>query len=169
MSDDDIDLVITRTFDAPRDLVWKVYSTAEHLAKWWGPAGFEWLEGSLDFRPGGHFHYGMKAPNGSEMWGRFDYIEIAAPELIVFTNSFSDREGNITRAPFAEIAQDWPLKVMNRVSFSEANGKTTITMRGRPHNGTPAELARFKAMHPSMQQGFKGTLDQLEAYLAGLR
>src|SRR5690242_2107254 len=53
------DFTCARTFDAPRELVWEVYTKLEHLSKWWGPAGFTWLSGTLDFRPGGIFHYGM--------------------------------------------------------------------------------------------------------------
>ncbi|HTQ13677.1 MAG TPA: SRPBCC domain-containing protein [Rhizomicrobium sp.] len=160
------ELVITRELKAPRDLVWKVHSSAAHLAKWWGPKGFAWLGGTLDSRPGGMFHYGMRAPTGDEMWGKFVYREIAAPEKIVFINSFSDRSGNTVRAPFAA---DWPLEVMNTLTFTESGGRTTLTLRGGPHNATPAEVARFVAMKPSMNQGFGGTYDQLDAYLASLQ
>ncbi len=66
---------ISRTLDAPLSLVWEVYSQKEHLAKWWGPRGFEWVSGRLDFRPGGIFHYGVKAPTGHMMWGKFNYRE----------------------------------------------------------------------------------------------
>src|SRR5689334_20419107 len=155
---------LSRTFHAPRALVWEVYSNAEHLSKWWGPAGFTWLRGTLDFRPGGVFHYGMRAPTGQEMWGKFVYREIAAPERLAFTNSFSDRDGNTVRAPFAE---DWPLEVLNELTSTEANDATTVAMRGTPFNATDAEKKRFEAMKPSMNMGFKGTLDQLEEYLAG--
>lgn len=160
---------ITRTVDAPRALVWEVYSQAGHLAKWWGPKGFTWIRGTLDFKSGGAFHYGMKAPNGMEMWGRFDYREIVPQEKIIFTNSFSDAAGNIVRAPFAEISQDWPLKVLNTVIFTERGGKTMLAMSGTPLDGTPAELARFESMKSSMNQGFTGTFEQLDAYLAELR
>lgn len=160
------DFTSARTFDAPRELVWKVYTTLEHLSKWWGPAGFTWLLGSLDFRPGGVFHYGMRAPAGQEMWGKFNYREIAAPDRIVFTNSFSDKDGKTVRAPFAT---DWPLEVLNTVTFTEQNGRTTVSLRGRPFNATPDENARFDAMKPSMTQGFSGTFDQLQQYLANLQ
>ncbi|MGA7712571.1 MAG: SRPBCC domain-containing protein [Rhizomicrobium sp.] len=153
---------ISRSFDAPRDLVWNVFSQAEHLAKWWGPSGMEWVRCSLDFRPGGLFHYCMKAPNGAEMWGKFVYREIAPMERVVFVNSFCDAAGNTTRAPFAP---DWPLEVLNSLSFSEKNGKTTLTLRGGPINATAAERDKFKAFHSSMQQGFGGTFAQLDAYL----
>lgn len=156
------DFVVTRSFDAPRALVWKVYTEIEHLKHWWGPKGFTWIGGTLDFRPGGLFHYGMRSPDGHEMWGKFVYREIAQPEKIVFTNSFSDKDGGTTRAPFAP---DWPLEVLNTVTLIEHNGRTTLTMRGAPFNATPAELARFDAMRPSMDQGFAGTFDQLAEYL----
>jgi uncharacterized protein YndB with AHSA1/START domain len=156
---------ISRTFDAPRDLVWKVHSEAAHLAQWWGPAGFTWIKSSLDFRPGGRFHYAMKAPTGAVMWGKFDYREIEPPERIVFTNSFSDEHGNTVRAPFAP---DFPLEVLNVLTFEDKAGKTVLTLSGEPINATEAELKRYAAMHPSMNQGFSGTFDQLDRYLAKL-
>jgi uncharacterized protein YndB with AHSA1/START domain len=157
------EFTITRTFHAPREAVWKAYSDLNALSQWWGPKGFEWIDGTLDFKPGGLFHYGMRAPNGGEMWGKFVYREIVKPERLAFLTSFSDREGNTVRAPFAE---DWPLEVLNVLTFTEANGSTTVSMRGTPHNATQAEKNRFDAMKPSMNMGFKGTLDQLEEYLA---
>jgi uncharacterized protein YndB with AHSA1/START domain len=157
---------ISRGFDAPRDLVWKVFSQAQHLAKWWGPQGMEWVRGSLDFRPGGLFHYCMRAQNGGEMWGKFVYREIVPQERIAFVNSFSDAAGNTTRAPFAA---DWPLEVLNLLNFSEADGKTTLILRGGPINAAAAERDKFKTFHDSMQQGFGGTFDQLTEYLAKMQ
>jgi uncharacterized protein YndB with AHSA1/START domain len=156
---------LTRSFDAPRETVWRVYTDIDHLSKWWGPKGFTWIAGTLDLRPGGLFHYGMKAPTGQEMWGKFVYREIEKPNRIVFTNSFSDKDGNTVRAPFAP---NWPLEVLNVVAFSEQDGKTTLHMTGSPFNATAEEEAMFESMRPSMDQGFKGTLDQLEEYLASL-
>jgi uncharacterized protein YndB with AHSA1/START domain len=157
------EFTISRSFNAPRDAVWKAYSDLGALSKWWGPAGFTWIDGTLDFRPGGVFHYGMRAPNGDEMWGKFVYRDIVKPERLAFLTSFSDRAGNTVRAPFAE---DWPLEVLNELTFSELHGVTTVAMRGVPYNATEAEKKRFEAMKPSMNMGFKGTLDQLESYLA---
>ena len=159
----DGDLVITRTYDAPRELVWKAWSEAERLAQWWGPKGFTMAVSKLEFRPDGIFHYSMKTPEGQLMWGRFLYREITKPERIVFTNSFSDAEGNVTRNPWSAT---WPLEVMNNLTFVEQDGKTTITLRGQPFNASDEERATFAAGRASMQMGFKGTLDQLEAYLA---
>lgn len=156
---------ISRTFDAPLALVWDVYSQEQHLRHWWGPKGFEWVSGRLDFRPGGIFHYGMRAPNGHMMWGKFNYREIVPLRKIVFTNSFSDEAGMTTRAPFAA---NFPLEVLNTILFSEKDGRTTLDMTGAPINASADEIAFFESMFPSMQQGFTGTLDQLASYLAGL-
>ena len=157
------ELVITRELKGPRELVFKVWTEAKHLAKWWGPKGFEMGVTKLDFRPGGIFHYSMKSPEGFVMWGRFDYREIVAPEKIVFTNSFSDENGNITRAPFSAT---WPLTVLNNVTLTEDGNKTILTISGYPENATDEECSTFEGMHAGMQQGFGGTFDQLEAYLA---
>ncbi|MBM7567537.1 SRPBCC domain-containing protein [Paenibacillus sacheonensis] len=158
-------LVISRTFNAPRELVFQVWTEAKHLQHWWGPKGVTIDVAKLDLRPGGMFHYSMSTPDGHKMWGKFVYHEIVAPEKIVFTNSFSDEEGGTLRPPFAP---EFPLEVMNTVTFAEQDGRTTITIDGGPHRATPAEHAFFKGMFDSMQQGFGGTFDQLDAYLASL-
>jgi uncharacterized protein YndB with AHSA1/START domain len=157
------ELVITRSFNAPRDLVFKVWSEAEHLKNWWGPIGFKLGVFGFDFRPGGFFHYNMLSPEGHEMWGKFVYHEIKSPEKIVFVNSFSDPEGNIVRAAFSAT---FPLEIRNLLTFTEIEGKTTITMRGGPINVSEEELNFFKGMFESMKQGFGGTFDQLDEYLA---
>ncbi|NOU97656.1 SRPBCC domain-containing protein [Paenibacillus sp. LMG 31456] len=159
------ELVITRTFNAPRDLVFKVWTESEHLANWWGPTGFSISVSKFDIRPGGIFHYCMKSSDGHEMWGKFVYQEIISPEKLVFVNSFSDPEGNTVRAPFS---QAFPLEIQNVFTFTEDEGKTILTMRGGPINATEEELQFFYSMHGSMQQGFAGTFGQLDEYLAKL-
>jgi uncharacterized protein YndB with AHSA1/START domain len=157
------DFVISREFDAPRELVFKAYTEAERLAKWWGPKGFTMKSAKVDLRPGGTFHYGMVGPDGSEMWGKFVYREITPPERMVFIVSFSDENGGTTRHP---MAPTWPLHMINTLTLTEHAGKTTVTLRAAAYQATDEERATFKAGHASMQGGFSGTFDQLEAYLA---
>lgn len=157
------ELVITRIFDAPRDLVWKAFTEADRLAHWWGPKGFTMLVRTLDFRPGGVFHYSMRSPDGHIAWGRFVYRDIQAPERMVFVNSFADEDGNIIRSPFSPT---WPLEVLNTLALSESGGKTTLTLRGGPINSTEEERDTFWNAQESVQHGFAGTFDQLAAYLA---
>lgn len=160
------ELVITRVFNAPRDRVWKAWTEADRLEKWWGPKGCTLRVVKLDLRPGGMFHYAMEFQPGHPMYGRFIYREIMAPERLVFVTSFSDENGGITRPPFPQIRDTFPLEILNTVMFADAGGKTTLTLRGGPIEATEAEMQTYVGMFASMQQGFGGTFDQLDAYLA---
>jgi uncharacterized protein YndB with AHSA1/START domain len=157
------EFVISRVFDAPRELVFKAQTESERLEQWWGAKGFTTRVIKLDFRPGGVFHYSMQTPDGHEMWGKFVYREIVAPERIVFINSFADKEGNTIQAPFS---LTWPMEVMNTMTFSERAGKTTLTIRSIPFNATKEERETFEVGSDSMRQGFNGSLDRLADYLA---
>lgn len=101
----DREFVIARVFNAPRELVWKAWAERERLMQWFGPKGFTMPIAKMDFRPGGTFHYCLRSADGKEMWGKFVYREIVAPERIVLVNSFSDENGNLTRHPFSA---SWP-------------------------------------------------------------
>ena len=91
--------VISRVFDAPREIVWKCFTDPEHMRRWWGPKDFKVLASKMDLRVGGTYLYGMSAPDGSAMWGKFVYREIVPPERLEFINSFSDENGGTTRHP----------------------------------------------------------------------
>ena len=158
------DFVISRVFDAPRDLVWKCFTEAEHASKWWGPKGVTTSVKSLELRPGGMNHYKMTTPDGQVMWGKSVYREIAAPARLVFINSFSDENAGLTRHP---LAPSWPQEMMTVITFEEQpGGKTKVTIRWSPHNPTAEEQATFDAGHDSMRGGWTGSFEQLEAYLA---
>jgi uncharacterized protein YndB with AHSA1/START domain len=161
------EFTISRTFAAPRELMWKAWSEADALAEWWGPKGATIRVAKFDFRPGGVFHYAMQFKPGHDIWGRFVYREIVRPERIVFVNSFSDAGGGITRAPFPQLGDKWPLEVSNTLTFTEEGGKTTLMLRGAPINATEEERKIFVGMFESMRQGFGGTFDKLADYLAG--
>jgi uncharacterized protein YndB with AHSA1/START domain len=157
------EFVISRTFDAPRHLVFRAFTKAESLARWWGPRGFSIEVAHFEFRPGGAFHYQMVDPSGHDMWGRFVYREIVEPERIVLVNSFSDPAGNLARAPFSPT---FPLEMLLAFTLSEQNGKTTLTLRGSAVDVTAEERATFEGMFDSMQEGFGNSWDQLAALLA---
>jgi len=159
------DFTISREFNAPRDAVWRALSEADRLEKWWGPKGSTVRVIRFDFRPGGIFHYSMEYQPGKPMYGRFVYREIVAPERIVFVNAFSDEAGGITRAPFPQLGDKWPLEVLNVMTLTEQSGKTTLSLRGGPITSKAEEIETFVGMFDSMRQGFGGTFDQLDAYL----
>ena len=166
MTTDVQDFSFSRTFDAPRERVWRAWSDAAVLAQWWGPKNTEMRVLKLDFRPGGMFHYTIAFQPGHEIYARFIYREIVVPERIAFVISFSDAAGGITRAPFPQLKGLWPLEVLNVVTFTEQDGKTTIALRGGPINATEEERRMFAANAGSMQQGFGGAFDKLADVLA---
>lgn len=152
----------SRVFDAPRAKVWQAWTEPARLKQWWGPKGFKVHTCKLDLRPGGTFLYGMKAPDGSDMWGKFVYREIKAPEKLVFIVSFSDPQGGVTRHP---MSPTWPEYMLSTVEFSEVSGKTKVTVTWIPHEATEAERKVFEEGREGMKQGWAGTFEQLEGYL----
>jgi len=160
----DLDFVISRTFAAPRALVYQYWTDPEHMKHWWGPRGFTSPVCKLDLRPGGNMHYCMRSADGREMWGKFSYREVVAPERLVYINAFSNAEGGLTRHP---MNPNWPLELLSTITFDEHGGKTTLTIRwGLLPTAAAEERKTFNEGHASMQQGWTGTLDQLTAYLA---
>lgn len=156
--------VISRVLDAPRDLVWECFTRPERMKEWWGPKGVKVVKSDMDLRPGGTYLYGMQVPDGPVMWGKFVYREIVPPEKLVFINSFSDENRGVTRHP---MSPTWPLEMLSTFTFEEvAGGKTKFTIRWSPHNATVEERKTFDAGQASMNQGWSGTLEQLETYLA---
>ena len=79
--------VISREFDAPRERVWKAWTDVEQLKQWFSPKGFTVIAAKMDLRPGGSYHYGMRAPNGQEMWGKWVFREVKAPERLVLASA----------------------------------------------------------------------------------
>ena len=154
---------IARLFEASRERVWEAFTQAEQLAHWWGPKGLALQVAKLDLLPGGVFLYGMTTPDGRQMWGKFVYREIAAPERLEFVSSFCDEAGNIARHP---LSATWPLETLTVVTFTENDGQTVLSLTGAPVNATEEEIATFTEGRDSMQKGFGGTFDQLAEYLA---
>src|SRR5436189_2033710 len=94
----------------------------------------------LDLRPGGTFHYCLRTPDGTEMWGKFVYPVIDAPERIVLVNSFSDEKGGLTRHPFSAA---WPLEMLATTTLLKAGNETKISIEWSPLNPTPEEQKAF--------------------------
>lgn len=157
--------VISRVLKAPRPLVFKVWTEKEHVTKWFGPKGFDMVTGDFDLRPGGTFHYCMKTPQGQEMWGKAYYRDVVQDERVVWITTFSDKDGNITRHPFAP---DWPREMLTIATFEDHPEGTTVTIRWNPLNATEAEQKVFDTSHEGMHGGWSGTFEQLETYLAQL-
>jgi uncharacterized protein YndB with AHSA1/START domain len=155
--------LISRTFDVPRDLVWKAFTDPDRMPRWFTPKGFTSKAIKTDVRPGGMYHYCMRSADGTEMWGKAVYRELSAPNRLVWVTSFSDPQGGLTRHP---MAPNWPLEMLTTVTLTENGGKTTVTVQWLPINPTDEERTTFDTSHQAMKQGWTGTFDQLEEYLA---
>ena len=159
-----IPFIIEREFDAPRDLVWRAWTERDHFARWFGPKGVEITLAKFDLRPDGLTHYSMTMPTGVVVWGRAVYREIVAPLKLVWVNSFSGKDGGVTRHPFSK--DPWPLQMLTTVTLAERGNKTLVTVHWVPIDANEAERRTFEAGRPSMNGGWGGTFDQLAAYLA---
>jgi uncharacterized protein YndB with AHSA1/START domain len=117
-------LVITRIFDAPRELVWKAWTNPEYVMKWWGPESFTLSACKIDLRVGGQYLYGMKAPDGTVYWlgGEFEVID--EPEKIVSSLFYANEHGKIPPADPNDV------EVRDVVTFEEyGNGQTKLTFK----------------------------------------
>jgi uncharacterized protein YndB with AHSA1/START domain len=134
-------LVITRVFDAPRRLVFEAWTKAEHVSRWFAPRPLTMPSCQVDFRPGGVFRFVMRAPDGTDYPFEGAFVEIVAPERIVFTGTI--HEGNTT---------------VTTITLDERDGKTTLTM----HQTYAFESDATRGA----KQGWGMTLDQLGQHLA---
>jgi uncharacterized protein YndB with AHSA1/START domain len=141
-------LVLEREYDAPRSLVFKVWTDAAHLARWWGPRGFEVLSWKADARPGGRFRFGMRSPEGQEHWAHGIYREVAAPERLVFTTAWEHPDGSPKH------------ETVVTITLTEREGKTKLLFHQAIFDSNTA-----RDLH---RGGWNSTFDNLADYLAAL-
>ena len=147
------EVVFTRVFDAPRELVFKAWTDPRHVQVWWGPHGFTNPVCELDVRPGGAIRIDMRGPDGTVYPMTGVYREVVEPERIVFTSSALGPDGN----PLFE--------VLNTITFTERGGKTTLTARARVLQATAAAAPHLRGMN----EGWSQMLERLQAFLADAR
>jgi uncharacterized protein YndB with AHSA1/START domain len=145
----DREVSIARVFDAPRRLVWEVWTNPEHLPHWMlGPEGWTMPVCEIDLRVGGAWHFVWRRADGTEMAMRGVYQEIVPPERLVSTEAWGG---------------DWP-ETINTLLLSEEGGKTLITNRVL----YPSKEARDAALKTGMEEGMAESFDRLAEYLATL-
>ena len=160
------DFVISRSFNIPRALMFKLWTDPNHLQRWYSPKGYSVLKAEGGYIAGGYYHYGMKSPDGQEMWGKSYILEVTPPERLVYIGTFSDADGSLSRHPFAP---NWPQKMLTTITFTEDSDKTLVTIRWAPYEATEIEINTFDAARANLTQGWTGTLDNLTEYVASLK
>lgn len=154
-------MVVTRIFDAPRELVWKAWTDPKYVMQWWGPKGFTSPFCEIDFRVGGKFRCCMKAPDGQEFWNGGEYHEIVPFEKIVSSLYFADAQGNKVDPAHYGIEHE-AIEGAHDVTLFEdlGNGRTKLTFIG---NETMKE-----ATESGQYEGWVEILDKLAAVVQGL-
>lgn len=147
----DRELVVSRVFDAPRELVFKAWTEPEAIMRWWGPRTWPTKVCTIDLRPGGIWHYCMVGPEGEEAWGRGEYTEIDPPGRLVYIDAFANKEGEATSEG-----------IVTTLVFEEQAGKTLLTSRAVFESAQH----RDSVMAMGMEPGLIETLDRLDEYLA---
>jgi uncharacterized protein YndB with AHSA1/START domain len=141
-------IIGTRMFDAPRDLVFSVWTDPKHLAQWWGPNGFTTTTSSFDMRPGGMWRFVMHGPDGRDYQNRIIFEEIAPPTRIVYRHG-GDEDVE-------------PVRFTTTVTFQDLGSKTRITMR--LDFSSAAERDRVNREYGA-DQGLAQTLTRLEQHV----
>jgi uncharacterized protein YndB with AHSA1/START domain len=117
-----------RTFNAPLAEVWKVWTDADSVKKWWGPKGYTGIVARDDVREGGSYVWGMTSTRGKAVWNTGNYTEVVAGKKIVSTLAFADENGRAIPGPQAPVPGRWPNEITVIVEFSESGGKTSVTV-----------------------------------------
>ncbi|HEY0450738.1 SRPBCC domain-containing protein [Actinophytocola sp.] len=142
------ELVVTRVFDAPRELVFECWTDPDHLAKWWGPTGFTALSVTVDATGGGAWRTCIRdTADGTDYWAGGVYLEIVAPERLVFSFSW-DPQG------------DQPVEdTLVTVTFADRDGKTEMTFHQAGFVSDPSRDGH--------EDGWRQSFADLAGYLAG--
>jgi len=153
----DRELVVVRTLDAPRALVWKAWTEPEHVAVWWHPEEFECMACEIDLKVGGAFRVTLRAPDGTLYPGNGVFREIVPPERIVYEGIADERDppgrnpGGAGMPPGARVT----------VTFGESGGRTEVTVVTR----FPSATAGLAAKESGYDTGWSEGLEQLAALL----
>lgn len=156
--------IMARTFAASRDVLFDLWTDPKHLAQWLPPAGFTMEFFESDIRSGGSSFYVM-GNDKAKMYGLAHYLTVERPYKLVYTQQFVDEKKKVTRHPFAP---NWPETMLTTIEFAEDGPEyTRVKITWKPQGPvTPEEIQAFLAMKPGMMQGWSGSFEKLEAYLA---
>jgi len=145
-------MVGTRLVNAPRELVWSVWTDPKHLSQWWGPDGFRTTTSAFDFKPGGVWRFVMHGPDGRDYENRVTFDEIVKPERIAYHHGGGDDVE--------------PVQFRTIVTFDDLGGKTRVTLRGT----FPSAEERARVIREyGADKGLAQTLARLGEYAEGLK
>jgi uncharacterized protein YndB with AHSA1/START domain len=145
----DREIVQSRVYDAPRELVFEAWTDPKHITHWWGPRGFTTTTYEMDVRPGGVWRFVMQGPDGTDYKNKIVYLEVARPERLTYNHAGEEETEGV--------------KFRTTVTFADRGGKTELTMRIVFE--TAAERNHVVDKHGAVEGG-KQTLERLAEFLA---
>jgi uncharacterized protein YndB with AHSA1/START domain len=152
--------MIERTIDAPVDLVWRMWTEAEHFAAWYGPTGARVPVATMDVRVGGGRHIGMEmdTPDGPmRMWFVGEYREVDAPHRLVYTEAVADEDGNVLGPEQTGMPAHHPVTTEVTVVLHDVDGRTRMVLT---HAGVPADSPGAT--------GWRMAFDKLDAHVVAV-
>jgi len=156
--------VLERAFDAPRELVWKTWTDPKLLPRWYGPRA-ETIIHRLDLKPGGLWLLEMKW-GGKSNYQRAEYIEVIAPERLVWLHASTDANWNVTAS---SMMPDWPRLLLTTVTFEPMGAQTRVRLTWVPHHASAAEISCFAAALANLDKGWGAGMQLLGELLAELQ
>ena len=158
--------VINRSFEAPLETLFEMWIDPKHFSQWIAPKGFTTKFEKSDIREGGSSFYSMTDASGKmTMYGKAKYLEVRRPDRLVYTQQFCDENEKVSRHP---MAPTWPETMLTTVLLAEEGpNQTRVTVNWEVYGkATPEEVETFKKSRGGMTQGWTGSFDKLEHYLA---
>jgi len=153
-------VVIERTFDAPIDLIWQMWTDPENFKKWYGPKGFSVPVADMELRVGSKRLICMASPDGGmKMWTTGEYTEIAPNERLVYTESPADENGNVVSPSAMGMPDGYPAITEITVLLEDLGGRAKMVMT---HAGMPAG----SGAGGGWAQAFDKLADHIEAVLS---
>jgi uncharacterized protein YndB with AHSA1/START domain len=153
------DLVVTRVFDAPLELVWKAWTDSEYVMKWWGPDYFTSPSAKIDFREGGASLVCMRAPKdfgGMDMYSTWVYQKIMPMERIEFVQNLADKDGNRIDPAAIGMPPEFPRDIRTVVTFKDlGKGRTEMTVTEYDMPASDAEMGK------NAELGLNQSLDKM--------
>lgn len=155
----DFEIIATRGFDAPRELVFDVWTDPRHLAQWWGPRGFATETHHMDFKPGGVWRYVMHGPDGRDYQNKVTYLEVVRPSRIVFQHGGADDPdlepvGHTMIATFESVAEN-TTRLTVQMIFPSAAARDEVVRKYGAVEGLNQTLARLKEKLETMRMSDK--------------
>ena len=157
----DEQILITREFDAPKHLVYRAWTTPELVKRWWSGQRGEMTSVEIDLRVGGAWRYVMQTGGGCEIAFHGEFLEIVPDDRIVTTEVFEGMTGDEPQAAPDQEADP----VLNVVTFTEAAGRTTLTLLAQ----APSKEIRDQIVDSGMEGGMQEQMDLLEQLAISLR